>query len=121
MKATFNETEKSVDFKFEKDDGNNLLEIRETLNAVQEMVKTEGYKKLEKYYKLAREQIIASGKRCSREESKRVNSSERWAMLDGFDQSILLPTNLIKEMEGYIERKIEKKEKEDDYGTGNEE
>jgi hypothetical protein len=112
MKITFDEATRKVDFRFERDDKANLGEFKRSLHDIRETLSTDGYKRIQQYFALAREQILDSGKKCSRDPEKSKLSSERWAMLDGFDQSVLIVDKLLLDLEAYINRKESEEEEQ---------
>lgn len=117
MKVTFDDIAKEVDLRFDKKDKNEIYEYRLTLASLKALVDSEGYKKLKEYERLAREQIIDSGKRGTRDKDKNELSSEKWSMLDGFDQCVLMAEKLIKKLNDYIETKEEEQKEKQEDGT----
>jgi hypothetical protein len=109
MKIEFNERTKTIEYVLSDKD---IKDAREIFLTTQ----SPGWKVLESYYKLGREEIIESGKRCSRTRAKKELCSERFAMLDGFDQAILVPSKVVRDAETYANR--ERQEKREDKKSG---
>ena len=106
MQVKFNEKTGKVEFAMSDKDIQDAKEISM-------MMDSEGWKILCKYYEVAREEITDSGKKGVRSRAKRELSSEKWAMLDGFDQAVIIPNKLTSEMKDYLE-KIKQEESDDD-------
>lgn len=97
MQIKYNERTGKVEFAMLDSDIKDAKEI-------ETMMQARGWKVLEKYYAVAREEICDSGKKGVRTRAKRELSSEKWAMLDGFDQAVIIPNKLAGEMRDYLEK-----------------
>ena len=97
MEIKFNERTQKIQFSVSKDDMNHA-------KLLEQMLTSEGWKILQKYYEVGREEIMDAGKKGARNRSKKELSSEKWAMLDGFDQAILIPTKFVDDVNNLMEQ-----------------
>ena len=80
------------------------------------MMKTEGWKILEKYVAVSKESILDNIKRVAVDHEKKVSSSEWGATLRGWDLHTSLPLMIIARMDDFNERN----QKEQEEQNGNE-
>jgi len=98
-------------FTLEKKDLKDAQEIERTMG-------TKGWKILKDYLAVGRESIIESGKDGIRTRSKKELSSEKWAVLKGWDESNAIPDRIILRAQEFL--KLQKEEEENAIPSTNE-
>lgn len=66
---------------------------------IDELMRTEAWKRLMDYFQVARESLIDSGKVGIRTRARKESSDLRWAILHGFDEFMSLPKRIVNRAE----------------------
>lgn len=87
--------------------------------AIEDMMKTKGWKILMDYWELGRESVIEAGKDGIRLKSKKDLSPEKWALLKGFDECCAIPQRIVGRAKEELKREEEERKEALKGETGN--
>lgn len=77
---------------------------------IEKMMQTKGWQILKGYESYAREMMINSGKEGIKKRASRDLSDIRWAIMQGFDEAIILADRVVKRSKELIEKQKEENE-----------
>lgn len=79
----------------------------EDAHEIEKMMQSKGWQVLKGYENYAREMMIRSGKEGIKKRASRDLSDIRWAIINGFDEAIILAERIVQKSKELIDKKEE--------------